>query len=582
MGIHKLLTSPDVLSGKTSFFDYFHNIVIAVDYQGRLIIFNSTCERVFGIKAEDVLGRLVSEVIPYTGLLKVLKTGKSHIGRKFVVGNTLYIANRTPIIQDGAIVGVLGVAQEVSELQHVAEELESARKLNDIMEHVLDNGKEAYLAIDREGTVVMLNTPMTEILGVQWSDAVGKHVTQVIPDSKLQLIPVSGKEQDMEVILIDGKQVLVSHYPMFRGGKIAGAVCKVLLEEPQRLMSLAGVKTSTKIEQGPEIKNRSGQSKGEGARYKIDSLIGQSTSMIRLKETIARVARGPSTVLINGESGTGKELMAHAMHLESARRNKPFVKVNCAAVPETLLESELFGYQEGAFTGARRGGQVGKFELADEGTIFLDEIGDMPFSMQAKLLRVLQEKEIERLGESRTRHVDVRVVTATNRNLRDLIKEGKFREDLYYRINVVSLTAPPLRERMEDLGELTQYFVKRFNHSFNLKVVGISREVLHLFNNYHWPGNVRELENIVERAFNLVDGDYINTQHMPHYLQQHEQSSRPSVLNKNLPTLLEQVEKDALQEALDASGGNKMQAAKILGISRAWLYKKMKYYDIDL
>lgn len=580
MGLHKL-NSPSVLSGKASFFDYFHNIVIAVDYQGRLIIFNSACERVFGIQASEVLGRLVSEVIPYTGLLKVLKTGKSHIGRKFVVGNALYIANRTPITQDGAIVGALGVAQEVNELRNVAEELETFRKLNDIMEHVLDNGKEAYLAIDREGAVIMLNTPMAQLLGVQWSDAVGRHVTQIIPDSKLQLIPVSGKGQDMQVILINGKQVLVSHYPMFRGGKIAGAVCKVLLEDPQQLLALAVIKPNQRAEQGADNKTRSG-SKGDGARYRIDHIIGQSSSMLYLKGTIARVARGPSTVLINGESGTGKELMAHAIHLESARRNRPFIKVNCAAVPESLLESELFGYQEGAFTGARRGGQTGKFELADDGTIFLDEIGDMPLSMQAKLLRVLQEKEIERLGENKTRNIDVRVIAATNRNLRELIQAGQFREDLYYRINVVSLTAPPLRERMEDLGELTGYFIKKFNRSFNHKVAGISREVMRLFNNYHWPGNVRELENIIERAFNLVEGDYINTQHLPHYLQHYEQSSRPSVLKKNLPTLLEQVEKDALLEALDASGGNKMQAAKTLGISRAWLYKKMKYYDIDL
>ena len=582
MGIHKILANPSTITDKLSIFDQFHNIVIAVDYQGRLTIFNSTCERVFNVKAKEVLGRLVSDVIPYTGLLKVLKTGKPHIGRKFVAGNTLYIANRTPIFLDGAIVGALGVAQEISELQNVAEELESARKMNDILEHVLDNGNEAYLAINQDGIVVMLNSAMTKLLNVNWSEAVGKDVTQILPDNYLQLAPVAGKGQDLELIRINGKQALVSHYPMFRGGKIAGAVCKVIMVEPRKLLTMAGIET-TSGGNDTDGKLRNGQGNSIGSRYNLDQIIGQGTAMKRLKEIITRVARGPSTVMIHGESGTGKELLAHALHSESPRRNKPFIKVNCAAIPENLLESELFGYQEGAFTGARRGGQVGKFELAHEGTIFLDEIGDMPLEMQAKLLRVLQEKEIERLGDNKTRHVNVRVVVATNRNIQELINDGLFREDLYYRINVVSLAALPLRERMEDIGELTDHFIQKFNHIFEYKVKGITREARELLARYHWPGNIRELENVIERAFNLLDGSIIEVNQLPFHLQQQDKKQcRPSVLNNDLPTLMEHVEKNALLEALNNSGGNKLQAAKTLGISRAWLYKKMKYYDIEL
>ena len=577
-----MLANPSTITGNLSIFDQFHNIVIAVDYQGRLTIFNSTCERVFNIKAKEVLGHLVSEVIPYTGLLKVLKTGKPHIGRKFVAGNTLYIANRTPIIEDGAIVGALGVAQEVSELQNAAEELESARKLNDILEHVLDNDNEAYLAIDQDGIVVMLNSSMTKLLNIDWSEAVGKHVNQILPNNYLQLAPVASKGQNFDLISINGKQALVSQFPMFRGGKIAGAVCKVLLIEPRQLLTIAGIEISP-ADNDPDVKLSKDQGKTAGSRYNLDQIIGRGAAIKRLKETIVQVARGPSTVLISGESGTGKELLAHALHAESPRRNKPFIKVNCAAIPENLLESELFGYQEGAFTGARRGGQVGKFELADEGTIFLDEIGDMPLAMQAKLLRVLQEKEIERLGDNKTRHVNVRVVAATNRNIPELIGDGLFREDLYYRINVVSLAALPLRERMEDIGELTDHFIHKFNHIFKSKVKGITREARELLVRYHWPGNIRELENAIERAFNLLEGNVIDVPQLPHYLkQQQEQPCRPSVSNNDLPTLLEHVEKNALLEALNNSGGNKMQASKTLGISRAWLYKKMKYYDIDL
>ncbi|MCL6611365.1 MAG: sigma 54-interacting transcriptional regulator, partial [Peptococcaceae bacterium] len=310
------------------------------------------------------------------------------------------------------------------------------------------------------------------------------------------------------------------------------------------------------------------------------NLIGSSPVMVKLKETVRRVAQGPSTVLIRGESGTGKELLAHAIHSGSPRRFGPFVKVNCAAVPENLLESELFGYREGAFTGARKGGKMGKFEQANGGTIFLDEIGDMPMSMQSKLLRVLQEKEIERLGENVPRPADVRVVAATNRPLEELISEGRFRQDLYYRLNVVSLVIPPLRERMEDIEELAMHFISKFNVEFGLDVRDMEKEVWNLFHSYHWPGNVRELENIIERAFNMVDGRHISLSHLPQYLQKISKGPRRTPVDRGLPALLDQVEKEAILETLASTGGNKMQAAKLLGISRAWLYKKMRQYNI--
>ncbi|MCL6639594.1 MAG: sigma-54 dependent transcriptional regulator [Firmicutes bacterium] len=315
------------------------------------------------------------------------------------------------------------------------------------------------------------------------------------------------------------------------------------------------------------------------AESDADTMIGLSPGMQNVYKVIGRVANTNATVLIRGESGTGKELLAHALHMGSPRRSGPFIKVNCAAVPENLLESELFGYQEGAFTGAKKGGQIGKFEQANGGTIFLDEIGDMPLIMQAKLLRVLQEKEIERLGDNKPRQVDVRVVAATNSDLEEAIKEGRFRDDLYYRLNVVSLYLPPMRERIDDLRPLTAHFIDKFNREFGLSVCDLAPEVWELFCNYPWPGNVRELENIIERAFNLVEGPVISVANLPLYFQKYGKSKR-LVAHKTLPALLEQVEKEAIQEALEATGGNKMQAAKALGISRAWLYKKMKQYGI--
>lgn len=563
---------------KKDILNSIHNAVIAVDHQGRIIIYNAACERVVGVPAEKALGRLVSEVIPYTGLLKVLKTGVSHIGRKFVSGNSLFVVNRTPIFEDGAIVGAMGVLQDITELQSIAEELETVKELKGTLETILESGNEGYLVINNDGFVTKINKAFAELLGIASEQAIGKHVTEIVSETKLHLIPQSGNPQPGEVLRINGKDTVVMRYPIVKNGRVIGAISKIIFKDINQLMSLAEKVNSLHKEL---VYYKSELERFQGARYTVDSLIGQSPVMLRLKETTRRVAQGPSTVLIRGESGTGKELLAHAIHTGSHRKGGPFIKVNCAAVPENLLESELFGYQEGAFTGAKKGGQVGKFEQANGGTIFLDEIGDMPLLMQAKLLRVLQEREIERLGDNKPRQVDVRVVAATNCDLEELIKEGRFRDDLYYRLNVVSLYIPPMRERIDDLRTLVAHFIAKFNKEFGLAVSDLASEVWELLYNYPWPGNVRELENIIERAFNLVDGPIISVASLPLYFQKYGKSKR-LVAHKTLPALLEQVEKEAIQEALEATGGNKMQAAKALGISRAWLYKKMKQYGLKL
>ncbi|MDQ0285950.1 PAS domain S-box-containing protein [Desulfofundulus luciae] len=576
MAINKL-ESTAFLGDELSIFNSVHNMVVAVDYQGRVIIFNPTSERIFNYPAEKALGRPIREVVPFTGLPKVLQTGKPHIGRKFVVGNALYVVNRTPIIRNNTIVGAIGVAQEITELQHLAQELEEIKEINGLLENIFHSTHEGYIAIDNDGRVLMLNEPMAELLGVTIETAVGRHIREVAPDRRLFQILWIGKLQYGEVVRIRGRETVVMRVPLYNRGKMVGTVSKVMFHDVEQLLALAKkISTQRRNFSYPSTTQNDNQT----ARYTVDNLIGASRDMIRLKETIRRVAQGPSTVLIRGESGTGKELVAHALHTASPRHRGPFIKVNCAAVPENLLESELFGYQEGAFTGARKGGQIGKFEQADGGTIFLDEIGDMPLPMQAKILRVLQEKEIERLGDTRTRAVDVRVVAATNRDLEELIRQGHFREDLYYRLNVVSLYIPPLRERLDDLPLLVNHFIKKFNREFGLLVRGVSPEVWEMLCAYDWPGNVRELENVMERAFNLVEGDTIEVKHMPPYLQKMSQGKKRNLHNRTLATLLQEVEKEALLEALATAGGNKMQAAKTLGISRAWLYKKMKQYGI--
>ncbi|NLU48316.1 MAG: sigma 54-interacting transcriptional regulator [Syntrophomonadaceae bacterium] len=311
----------------------------------------------------------------------------------------------------------------------------------------------------------------------------------------------------------------------------------------------------------------------------LDRIIGSSRVISALRETLLWIAASPSSVLITGESGTGKELFAQAIHSCGERAKYKFVKVNCAAIPENLLESELFGYVEVAFTGGRKGGRVGKFEMANKGTIFLDEIGDMPLAMQAKLLRVLQEREIEKIGGDHPIPIDVRVVSATNKDLSALISQGLFRLDLFYRLNVINLHIPALRERKEDIPLLAEHFVKQLNEKLGLTVQGIDEKAMGLLMQYHWPGNVRELCNVIETAMNFCRSNVLTAEALPPYIL-HQQSLGTESNTCNLKTGLMAMEYQQIRNALKASKGNRQKAAKILGISRTTLYRLMKKHQL--
>jgi len=310
-------------------------------------------------------------------------------------------------------------------------------------------------------------------------------------------------------------------------------------------------------------------------RYSLRGILGKSKSIRNLIELVEKISKTDSTVLLLGESGTGKSLIAKAIHYESPRKEGPFITVNCAAIPENLLEAELFGYEKGAFTGAYAS-KKGKFELANGGTLFLDEIGDLPLPLQAKLLRALQEKEIEPLGSEKTVKVDVRIVAATNKDLRRLVKEGKFREDLYYRLSVVELRVPPLRERREDIPLLIDYYLREFNRKYK-KAVKVSGEAMKLLLEYHWPGNVRELANLVERLVILSDGE-VKPEHLPEYVRRGE----PLTAKGDLPKLIEETEKEKIIEALEKTGYVKSRAAKLLGYTLRQLDYRIKKYGIEV
>ena len=311
-----------------------------------------------------------------------------------------------------------------------------------------------------------------------------------------------------------------------------------------------------------------------GEKYQFDNIIGRSQAMQEIFATVTRVAGTRATVLLAGESGVGKDMIARAIHQHSPRRDRPFVKINCTAIPENLMESELFGYEKGAFTGANTS-KPGKFEQADTGTVFLDEIGDVPASVQVKLLRVLQDREFERLGSNKTMHTDVRVVAATNVDLRAALEQGTFREDLYYRLNVVPINIPPLRERKEDIPYLVQHFAKKFNGE-------ISEGAMERLMSYHWPGNVRELENVVERSVLLAQGPRVEADDIK--IDTAYARSRPAAANDHfLPEgmTLDEYEQSIIREALKRANGNKSQAARLLGLTRNALRYRLDQMGVE-
>jgi Nif-specific regulatory protein len=313
-------------------------------------------------------------------------------------------------------------------------------------------------------------------------------------------------------------------------------------------------------------------------RYDFSNIIGNSGPMRQVYEQVAQVARTNTTVLIRGESGTGKELIAHAIHYNSPRAKKPFVKISCAALPDTLIESELFGYEKGAFTGAQ-GRKKGRFELAEGGTLFLDEIGDINLSTQVKLLRVLQEREFERLGATESIKVNVRMIAATNKDLETLISEATFREDLYYRLNVFAIFVPPLRERKPDVLLLADYFLEKYSKEHGKNIKRISTPAIDMLMAYHWPGNVRELENTIERAALVCDGNVVHGHHLPPTLQTAEASG--TVMSISLTEAVDAYEKDLIQDALKTTRGNRAKAAKLLNTTERIINYKVRKYAID-
>lgn len=454
-------------------------------------------------------------------------------------------------------------------------------EVSSLLEAILNSTEDAISVVDEKGYGILINPAYTRITGLTEEDVLNKPCTVDIAEGESMHMKVLATKKAVRGVSMkvgpNKRPVIVNVAPIIMNNELKGSVgvihdiseIRKLTEELENARSLIRMMT---------------------AKYTFDDIIGEGELIKAAIVQAKHAADTPATVLLRGESGTGKELFAHAMHNASSRRGGPFVRVNCAAIAESLQESELFGYEEGAFTGAVRGGKKGYFEEANGGTIFLDEIGDVNLSVQAKLLRVLQEKEVIRVGGNKSIPINVRVIAATNANLEQRIREGNFREDLYYRVNVFPIFVPPLRGRKEDIPALTAHFRKKLGREFGRKAAEISPEVINIFMDYDWPGNVRELENVLGRA--IINMNYNEEVILPQYVPPLGNSRQKSIIDRpddqqininsdgTLEEIMDAVEKKVLQETLKKTKGNKTMAAKLLGIATRSLYYKLEKHKL--
>lgn len=551
-----------------------NNGIIAIDTNSKITLFNKSASEMLGIPIEDAIGKDIHGVIEDSSLPEILTSGRKEVGESFYYNGKRMISNRSPILNNDKIIGAVAIFQDITDYENLLEELNQQKDVTKVLNTILEIAYDGIVVVDRQGYITMMSKAYTKFLGVDHGEVIGKHVTDVIENTRMVSVMETGEPDVASPQKIKGNYMIVSRYPIIENGKVTGAVGKVLFRNVEELNIL--YKRISKMED--ELEHYRGEIiDANRAYYSLEDIIGRDREIINTKKMAEKAAYTHSNVLILGESGTGKELFAHAIHKKSDRAPFPFVKVNCAAIPNELLESELFGYESGAFTGAHRKGKMGKFELADGGTIFLDEIGDMSLHMQAKLLRVLQEKEIEKIGSTITKKLDIRIIAATNQDLEALVSSGKFRADLFYRLNVVTINIPPLRNRLDDIELLTYHLVDKICNRLGKYIKHVSDEALMYLKNYDWPGNIRELENVLERAINILDKEVIiEARHLPK-----EITGR--LINGELKPLRDVVahaEALAIKDALRMSKGNKSKACRALGISRAALYDKMEKYNI--
>ncbi len=454
--------------------------------------------------------------------------------------------------------------------------------MHDITREAFDNICEAICICDYNGEVIYWNKASEKLYNIKKDEIIGTYIGDFFPNALTNEVFKNKKTiKDVLHQPVEGKKVFLSAVPIFNSSNQMTAVITTDKDIHDIDEIMERLKKEEKKSKYYEVRYKEQIAK----QYSFSGIISKNKKVIEAITLSQRVAPSNANVMITGESGTGKDVFATSIHNASGRKGK-YIAVNCSAIPEELLESELFGYEEGAFTGAKKGGKIGKFELANNGTLFLDEVGEMPFKMQSKLLRVLQDGIISRLGSDKTIETDVRIIAATNIDIRSAMDKDKFRSDLYYRLAVVNIDLPPLRERKEDIKELTKYFVKEFSEKENINITSFDEEIYNIFESYFWEGNIRELRNVVQRIVVLSDDGRIKKEDVPNYIvnglkpiEMDEKNDEFTSCNFN--DSIKNLEIKMLTEAIKAANGSKTNAAKLLNINRTTFYYKIKLYNLE-
>ncbi|WP_315108011.1 HPr family phosphocarrier protein [Clostridium intestinale] len=560
-------------------FSNIPNGIIATDENDIITIFNEEAERILNLSSGEVIGKDVDKVIYQSKLKEINKSGKSELMVREVINDRILLINRTPIMIDKISKGALAVFSDISNLEKVKNELKTVKELKERLQLILETVQDGICVMSSDGVITYVNRAYLRILSEKEENILNKNIRDISPDGVRRRVLETGKSVVGALSYKENDVTIVCNVnPIIVDGEITGVVSVIKNITEVKQLSEKLKKASAKAEYLEEELFRTKKPDLAFSKY-----IGYSGKVLDALATASKAAKTNTTVLIRGESGTGKELIAEGIHYGSKNAKGPFVRVNCAAIPQNLLESELFGHEKGSFTGAIKR-KLGKFELAQNGTIFLDEIGEMDKSMQAKILRVIQEKEFQRVGGEETIKVNVRIIGATHRNLEEMVRTMEFREDLYYRLNVIPIFLPPLRERRQDIAPLLEHFINKISKNIGKNISLVKNDAMEALLNYSWPGNVRELENLVERLVALNENQVIDLDDLPSYMRQerpmkHEKAHVTSIIEDDILPLKE-YEKIIIEKALKKYGSFNA-AGKVLGLTHKTVAAKARQYGIE-
>jgi len=580
----------DYLNNFQSIFDAAHNGIVVINSEGKIIIYNKAATMKLKLSPDQVIGRFIGEAISkevWADMQRILQTGVPQIGKKIPLEGSTIIANRTPIFIDGEIAGVMSIFQDISEYERIVTELEIYKRINKELDATIESSYDGLYITDGHANTLRVNKAYERISGLKRDDLIGRNMKELVEKGfinqsvSLEVLKLREPVTILQEIYSQSgkKKVIVTGNPIFDEGK------------NEIILVVTNVRDITELEDlREELEHRRDLSErylSELTELRLDlfpkdDIIARSEKAKSIIRMAIKVAQVDTSILITGESGVGKSKLAKLIHQASKRKDNPFIKINCGAIPETLIESELFGYEKGAFTGAKTEGKPGLFEIAHNGTIFLDEIGELPLHLQVKLLGILEDKELIRVGGTKSKKVDVRVITASNSDLKRLVEEKRFRNDLFFRLEVIPLHVPPLRERREDILPLIQHFLNSFNGSYGTKR-RFSPEAIDCLLNYHYPGNIRELENIIERLVVVGRDDLICIEDIPKYILEMpaclEESSYAPIQNNKLNSHIASFEAQLIENIINKYGTT-YKAAEILGVNQSTIVRKMKKYGI--